>query len=209
MIKTRNGAGNLSDGKNVSTMLSEHLSFIESETERRIVVALVECIKKKPLAKITVADLVKEANISRSTFYRTTYGISELVEELENDILEHLRDLARYMVSGGIRLENLDVPEQNLLGLLTFTYNIRELYVALNSENGDPQYQEKEKALVKEMYGSNITYHNLGRAEMDVYFTFILSGHEAVLNYWLKERPDISPEQMTVILQHLIYGIYK
>lgn len=52
-------------------------------TERMLKEALYQLMKRKPLHKITVRELCKEARVSRPTFYTHYHDIYELVTEYE------------------------------------------------------------------------------------------------------------------------------
>ena len=51
--------------------------------------AFLDLLQEKEFEKITVTDIVKRADLNRSTFYAHYADIYALVEEIENEILEH------------------------------------------------------------------------------------------------------------------------
>lgn len=52
------------------------------KTKETLAAALKRCMEKKPLGKITVSDLIREANVNRKTFYYHFEDISDLFQWL-------------------------------------------------------------------------------------------------------------------------------
>lgn len=52
--------------------------------------ALFDLLKEKPLAKITVTDICKLADINRSTFYSYYEDVSDLLNQIQNDVFENV-----------------------------------------------------------------------------------------------------------------------
>ena len=57
-------------------------------TRAAIKTALTELLDQRPLAQITVKDIVAACGINRNTFYYHYQGIPELIEEIVNDDAE-------------------------------------------------------------------------------------------------------------------------
>ncbi|GEL07378.1 TetR/AcrR family transcriptional regulator [Salisediminibacterium halotolerans] len=52
--------------------------------------SLVTCLKTKPLDRITVSELVRSADLNRSTFYQHFTNLDELYDELVRDTMNEL-----------------------------------------------------------------------------------------------------------------------
>lgn len=52
--------------------------------------ALLELLETRPLEKITVTDVCTAADVNRSTFYAHYTDVSQLLLEIENDVIDHL-----------------------------------------------------------------------------------------------------------------------
>ncbi|MCM1290126.1 MAG: TetR family transcriptional regulator C-terminal domain-containing protein [Corallococcus sp.] len=59
-------------------------------TKRCLKDALLECLSYDPLSKINVTNLCKIADVNRSTFYSYYNNVSELLCEIENEVLEQI-----------------------------------------------------------------------------------------------------------------------
>ena len=61
-----------------------------SRSRHLIKQAFGELLNEKPLAKITVTDIVERANISRGTFYAHYLDVYDLYTAIQNNIIETL-----------------------------------------------------------------------------------------------------------------------
>lgn len=67
---------------------AEYRSSIRSKN--LIKKALVKLMHEKDLSKITVSDIIREADISRGTFYAHYTDINSVIEQIENEELKKL-----------------------------------------------------------------------------------------------------------------------
>lgn len=112
-----------------------------SEKEKHIFHALVELMQTRNVWEITVSELAKQAGISRSGFYRLFESVDDVVKNMENDMLETMRDICRYYISKKLDLSTSEIVDETILSLFQFLYQTRDAYVALNSIHGDPQFR--------------------------------------------------------------------
>ena len=67
---------------------AEYRNSIRSKT--LIKNSLIELLKTKPLEKVTVTDIVNNADINRGTFYAHYTDICELIHAVEDEIVDTL-----------------------------------------------------------------------------------------------------------------------
>ena len=65
------------------------------QTKQALSEALKAMMKKKPLNKITVRELVEDCGVNRKTFYRHYRSISDVVTEFENELLSDFSDILK------------------------------------------------------------------------------------------------------------------
>ena len=53
----------------------------------------LELLRDKPVAKITVSELCAMAQINRATFYKHYQDIPQLLEKLEEDLFDQIREM--------------------------------------------------------------------------------------------------------------------
>ena len=57
--------------------------------------AFFELLEEKEYNKITVTDIVKKADLNRSTFYAHYLDVRAITEELENEVIDKMMELLR------------------------------------------------------------------------------------------------------------------
>ena len=63
------------------------------ETEENITAAFLELIQEKDINDITISDIARKACIDRTTFYRHSMSIDDLVTSLTQEMLWEMRDV--------------------------------------------------------------------------------------------------------------------
>lgn len=150
--------------------------------------SFLELLKEKPVSKITVTELCSKAQINRATFYKHYLDIPDLLEKLEEELFNQIREM--------FRNQAVDM-EINLMEMMNYTKREWERFMALGSDNGDPNlmmktflicYENAYPLLEQSMPG-------LTEARRQMLFHFMSQGAGGILTWWIKngmkEDPDI------------------
>ena len=70
-------------------------------TQKIIKETFLELLEEKEINKITVLELCKKADINRATFYRYYVDIYDLLNNLENEFVDELRQSYNYAILKG------------------------------------------------------------------------------------------------------------
>ncbi len=112
-------------------------------SKRLIRQAFVSLIKTKPANKITITDIVNEANINRATFYAHYSCLKDLVDEIEQDVIDKLTE-----VLNNFKLENFFTnPTPLLLQVSIFLSEDPDYYKTLASTPESSVFIEKLKLI--------------------------------------------------------------
>lgn len=96
-------------------------------SKRLIRQAFISLIKRKPADRITITDIVNEANINRATFYAHYSCLKDLIDEIEQEVIDKLMTLLK-----DFRLENFfSNPAPLLLQVSIFLSEDPEYYKTL------------------------------------------------------------------------------
>ena len=82
----------------------------------------------------------------------------------------------------------------------------RDKIVALNGPHGDPQFVHKATILMHDHFRERLSDVEGSGTYRDFYLAFVLAGHHNVIQYWLEERPEVSPEVVAGVLNRLFYA---
>ncbi len=63
---------------------------LKTAAEKKIEKALIECIESGEFPKVTVAELIEKAGVSKSTFYRNYHDVYEVFEKLLDDFVDRI-----------------------------------------------------------------------------------------------------------------------
>lgn len=178
----------------------EYRSAIRSR--RLIRAALLELLQEKKFEKITVTDIVKRADINRSTFYAHYPDVMGLLEELMEDTVNHSIDL----VSGIDMRQFLEEPMPVLEKLIAIGEENMEIYKMLgNSDFAMRQVERIKNVLVENTAGAvNIPEHIRKSGTFHIHMHFFIGGILNVYQQWILGGLDSSPDEIMKHLAELI-----
>lgn len=158
-------------------------------TKMRIREAFCQCLKDKPLNRITVKELCELAEINRATFYTHYNDPFDLFEQLKE---ECLRDIARRLA---------DQREQGSGVLITILHGIQNpdsLAALLASSNGDPGFASQITALYHQNYAPSLAARlpDLDEAKQKSVYRFLAGGCGSLVSQWIEDGMQPSPEEM-------------
>lgn len=161
---------------------------LTSITQNKIKNAFWELYKVKPIERITVKEICDKSNYNRSTFYAHFKDIYDVLDNIENDIIIILKELA----------------ENNPNFFFTtkdFVYNLVEIYNT-NGEylyyllNNNSSFIAKYKNVLKSVFllkdFNDCAEKNF---KYELLFEYIVSSVISSLSYWYPRREQISTEE--------------
>ncbi len=174
-------------------------------TKRRIREALMTLVTEKPVEKITIKELAERADIDRKTFYLHYGSISEVLTEMQRELLEKLesvvsgydlfrRDfdaLALFREINGIVLESSDFYSRMLvMDRYSFFYD---------------KLKESMKNCLAEKYSQQLENTAVSQVKLDLYLEYVITGVLSVYVYWLK-HPEFDLDEVAQAASDISYG---
>lgn len=161
---------------------------------------LIEMLKTKNINYISVKALCENADVNRSTFYKHYSTVTELYEDIINDVTETLRSITEN--AGG----KIDIFSTDYIGsILDFAESNRDLFLVLLSENGNVRFGEylirhTDNLLVSQEQTELSRYCNY----------FIVSGMISIIWKWLNEENRMPSHKVAVVISSLLaHGIKR
>ena len=174
-----------------------------NDTKRAIVDALFRVVGDKPVDKVSVDDVAREAGISRSTFYRYFSSVNDVIKSFEESLLDSLKsinDLSNY-----VRVSQADVEASApVIAAMRVLRDNCDKVLALNGPNGDPSFMRKVDVMLWDSLLKRLKGREGEFSDFDIYLTYAIKGHDAAIDYWLRERPDIPPEEFAKDINRLL-----
>ncbi len=170
-------------------------------TKRLLKESLMRLMEEKPVQKISVSELCREAGLNRVTFYNHYNSPIELLKEMECDMVKDIHTVLR---QGGLesnspmnkRLEAvctyLRANEQK--AKLLFQNNSSESEFAVNLFR-IPHIWDNVRSKLSDAYGED---------GMELLLTFIIQGTYGMMRRWLLDDIGKTPREMG----ELFAGVY-
>lgn len=165
--------------------------------------ALAKLMHEKDLDRITVSDIIREADISRGTFYAHFPDIRSVLEQIETEEIKKLVSLVNKLKDGD---EELSGAKAFLTCVFEYLYNDFEYYKMLMqscflnnyvSRLVDIYYEETITKLLERDPSKDIN-------EANIYMIYTTNGAKEVLISWLKGTINGTPDEMATRLAKLI-----
>ncbi|NLL75805.1 MAG: TetR/AcrR family transcriptional regulator [Clostridiales bacterium] len=146
--------------------------------------SLVELMKQKPIAKITIKELCENADINRTTFYAHYTDQYDLLQKMEEECLSFAREAISNLIGEKDQNEMMKLLEEVFEYIIDNRNHIR----ILMSEQGDINFQKQLFAMIYESCGiSPYPDKNVDMGTKEYYFIYAVSGSVGLLQHWLKD----------------------
>lgn len=178
----------------------EYRSAIRSK--KLIRQAFLELLKEKTFEKITVTDIVKRADINRSTFYAHYPDVMGVIEEIQEEILDYCQKAL-----GDIDFSELfENPEPLLNKIVKLLEENHELYRLLSHSTMAVKQLEKLKLVLIErtLQTINVPENYKNSFEFEFALRFFMGGVVDVYTQWLNGDINCSINELTGQLTRLI-----
>lgn len=170
--------------------------------------ALMELIEEKGMEGITVTDISNSANINRGTFYLHYRDVSDMLDQIKDEVFEDLRKLmvqVDFIELMSYAAKNETYPKAIRI-FEAFSRNADFLKVICGPK-GDPSYPLRFKELMKSHFFNKLAV-NLPKERIPVPYEYLMdyisSAHLGVVLHWVETGMKESPEEIATIMTHLI-----
>ena len=164
--------------------------------------AFYETLKEKSFEKITVTDIVKKADINRSTFYAHYPDVMGLLDEIQEEILDYTQ---KFM--GEIDFSDFfDNPKPYLQNIVKLVSENNELYRLLMTSAMASKQLDKLKSILIDRTIKTLDASDMFRSpfEMEFAIRFFMGGIVDVYTQWLNGVIDCSLEELTEELSNMV-----
>ena len=145
--------------------------------------SLMELLRVKPVAKVTVTEICERAGINRATFYAHYSDPTDLLHSIETELIEGITErVAPALSATGAGLR------EALIGIFDYVQANAETCRVLLSDSGDTGFQSQIVRVVEEQYVEYYRASSPGAAaDAEYVYTYIALGSVGVIRKWLQE----------------------
>lgn len=164
--------------------------------------AFFELLKEKTFEKITVTDIVKRADINRSTFYAHYPDVMGLLDEIQDELLDYCQETLE-RVDFGEFYENPSIVLKDIIKILEENHELYRLL--MHSTMATKQLEQIKKVLLeKTLQNSDLRMMFKDSFEFEFQLRFFMGGVVDIYSQWLNNEIDCSLSDLTDVLSRLI-----
>lgn len=166
------------------------------ETTAAIKKAVIAAMETTDIPEITISQICEDCGIARSTFYRYFSSVDEVVKKIGDELLASIRRLStndNYEIA--MRGNDKLAPMQSDLARARVLYEYRTYIIAVTGIHGDPTFAFKAVNTFRELLIQNILPHFKRAPYDDFVMEFFLAGSFRLIDYWLRDHPEMTPEE--------------
>lgn len=185
-------------------MIKQGLDRKSRYTRRVLQESLLDLMKEKPVAKITIKELCENADINRTTFYAHYTDPCQLLRTIEDETLSWAEEMIHTLLRQSDPSETLKIIE----GIMQYFADNRKQIQVLMSEQGDIGFQ---KQLLTLIYSKCLlTPSDAQRADRlirEYPFIFVVNGSIGLIQHWMKNDLNKPVREMAEIILHMAANI--
>ena len=167
-------------------------------TKKVLKESLLQLIREKPIAKISVKEICARAEINRATFYAHFNDVFDMLAQIENELYETIRgSLDKGWRSG--RLSDL------LTGVCADIQRNGEVCKAILSENGDKDFLNRILYVARDKCVSDwgAAAPEADTAQLERIYSFFSHGSAAVILSWVQSGMEESPAEIATFIEQI------
>lgn len=166
------------------------------KTKQNIRDSFFRLLKEKPTEKITVSDIIREADINRSTFYFYYDDIFDMIERINNEIFD---DFSKEIVSTSFKFTDYEDYKNYIERYLTFCKENIEIcnFITTNGCNND--LANRIRKSIEAVIPNSATAFSESSAEYYL-TTFAISGILYTILEWIDKGMQVAPCEMAQFL---------
>lgn len=163
---------------------------------------LAELLQTKKINEITVKELTDMADLNRGTFYLHYKDVYDLLEQAERELMTEFYLLLNKYSPDTLRTHSAPIFKD----IFTLVLENRDIVSILMGENGDLQFQNRLRDIIKEKCLNDLMnlYIEKDPETYTVFFYFMLSGCIGIVQYWLRNGCRKTPEALALITEKII-----
>lgn len=175
-------------------------------TRDKIEGALIKVAKNKGIADVTVSDIIKTANINRSTFYRHYIDKPDLIDSIEDRVISDIKEANVELKS--TELEHINTAAGKFVyKFLTVIEENQPILELLLSEKGDIRFTLKLIAFFNKMVASTteVFTDTMDEKKRKLFAAYNSSTAMGVVTFWVHHFDEYDKDYVYDFLMHRGY----
>ncbi|MGI6229820.1 MAG: TetR/AcrR family transcriptional regulator C-terminal domain-containing protein [Tractidigestivibacter sp.] len=175
------------------------------DTKKQIQDALISLyLESRDMEQISVSALSKRAGVARTTFYAYYDDAYDVMQDVQDTLMAGLEEIDQRSDKINIGAKDYSFSTFGAVDTLRFLADNRDAFVALLCDGGEPTFVHKVKTHIKNHLLEMLKRTNADVDQPDIVAEFVGTAMLSTNCYWLKNRPDLSPEEASSIILKLV-----
>lgn len=198
---------NFERGMFLSTYLEKN-----RKTKELIQKSFIQILEEKSFESITVGDIAKQAKINRGTFYLHYKDKFDLLDQIEQQLFNDLGDHIDKLQSNYSSTNTFEAGQEQLAAALFDSIKKHSplLKIFLN-DHGRAGFHLRFREAFSEKVRINLEKNEVFTADltvpMEYFLSFITSAFLGLIEQWVQNALDKTPEEMTKLYIDIILFI--
>lgn len=167
--------------------------------------SLVACLKTKPIDRITVSELVRAADLNRSTFYKHFTSLYELYNELVRDTMNELIRSYREPYLGARRFDISELTASSVR-IFEHVYEHGDFYSAIIDAPAFTDFRNQITDLIRGLISDELLIQPPKDLDTNMYAGYHAHAITGLITDWVQSEfnstPDYMNEQLLAIIQY-------
>jgi AcrR family transcriptional regulator len=189
--------------------MSDKMDRRQLRTKQLLRKTLFELMEEKTIESITVTDISIRADINRGTFYLHFRDVSDMLEQIKEEMFEKIRRVVIQMDPKEV-MEYASKGEAYPIPVKIFEEIVRnaDFFKAIFGPNGDMSFARRLKDFMSKHIYNKLTYlqpqdENL-LVPRDFIIAYMSSANLGVVLHWIESGMKLSPLEMGQIMTQLV-----
>ena len=183
-------------------------------TKRLIQTSFIQILERGTFEAITVGDITKTAGINRGTFYLHYKDKFDLLDQIEHqlfeDVGEHIDELQAHSSSIHTFEKGQEQLAAALFGSIKMHAPLLRIFLSDRGRAGfHLRFRDAFTEKVRVNLEKNETFRAGATVPMEYFLAFITSAFLGLIEQWVQNGLDKTPEEMTALYIDIISFIQK
>ena len=185
--------------------------YVEKNRKTKLLIqtSFLQILEGKSFEAITVGDITKKANINRGTFYLHYKDKFDLLDQIEQQLFEELGNHIDELQAHSSSTHTFEKGQEQLAAALFSSIKMHApLLKIFLSDHGRAGFHLRFRDAFTEKVRVNLekndSFNANEKVPMDYFLSFITSAFLGLIEQWVQNGLDKTPEEMTALYIDII-----
>ncbi len=175
-------------------------------TEDTIKLSFIRLYEQSGIDRVSIRAVCEEAGISRTMFYRYFDDKYQVLESIEDELIEGMRQINRRLVDVPLNEYRRGEPFPVFVDTARYIRSQEAYFRPLLNVHGDPQFIFRWKKQIRADVRQKFVHDSITTFNLDVVTELFAAAIVGLYTYWFFENPALSCEELSEIAGNLLCG---